>query len=138
MADADEAGGIGADEIEEGVLGGLGKAGADAGLGEGTLVEDPDGDQGVMGGGGGGARAGCEEAPGEAGAAGAGLIKKVVVLKRPRPRHLLHRRLNRLLDHRPGLRQRLRQRLHVQRHFPTLTVPLPPFFLGADLMMGEK
>lgn len=116
MAEADEAGGVCAEEIEEGVLGRLGETGAGAGLGEGALVEDPDAHERVLGGRGGGPGPAGEKPPDQARPAGADRAEEVVVLERPRPGHLLNRGLDLFLDHRRRLRQRLSQGLHVERH----------------------
>lgn len=105
MAEPHEARGVGPNNIQKRVLGGLGKPGACAGLGEGLLVKEPDADVGVLVVGAGGVtrRLGGVELPDEARPSGADLVEEVVVLERPGAGHLLDCGLDGLLDHGSGL-----------------------------------
>jgi len=105
MPEADELGGVGANQIQKGILGGLGEARAHSGLGERALVQHPDTDDGVL------VLArritgpGRVEPPGEPGPGRADLVKELVVLKCLGARDLLHRGLHGLLYDRGGFGQ---------------------------------
>lgn len=101
VAQADEPRRIRPDYIKEGILGGLGESGAGAGLRQSALVEDPDGDEGVLG-----RRAGAGpggvDLPGEGGAAGSDLVEEIVVLEGLRTCYFLDGGGDGLFDHGGG------------------------------------